>query len=438
MPPRDGRIRVDYERLAAELPLLMLYSLSYAGGNRAPHEALNDINRDEGFRTVLRESAKIASLYQMLVKKYGNTLLALEKVAERVASPTLSRIIRSYIASYILRGNPLDTLHQLAVMAVDAFEQRLREKVGTLIQGVELIATATVMVLLTVVLSSSISANYAAAYMAAVVVAAMSFAIALTTRVRILSVMLPRRISPMIDAVLLVLSVASLLLLVKGSPLYATMLAITALPIHVYSLVRIKGDLTKLSKLIYAVHVVTEGLTLRLSNIDTIVAMVKGDGTESPLIYALRTGRAVPGNAEKWHLAYLLSKVIASVVRSGSNAAKVSRIANAILESLHESTRMVFNKALVVNVLLASVVLVIAASTVYISKVFGSRFEASYAPFATAPIPASIDSTLAVKSIAIAGVGASFAIAYAVWGALAYNIAAPLIIVGGALLLMLS
>ncbi|BES82118.1 hypothetical protein [Pyrodictium abyssi] len=439
MPSKRAKgVKIDDDRLTAELPLLMLYSLSYAGGNKAPHEALGDIHKDRYLSEIFREISKISYVYQRLVKKYGSTLLALEKAAESVSSLIFPRIIRSYIASYMLRGSPLDTLYQLALVSAESFEHRLKERLDALMHGVELIATATVIVLLTVVLSSSFSSNYVASYLASLIVIGISFAIAITTRIRVLSVILPRQTSLLADTVLSFIAATSLLLLILDKYIYALALACLVTPVYVYNIATMRKAVLRLSRLTYTMRVVTEALTLRLSNIDTIISMIKtGDGDERSLIYALRTGRAAPSNIEKWPLVYLLSKTVSSIVRSGSNAAKISRIANTVLESLSLNMRVLFGKVLVMMIMLPMVIVAIAASMVYASKMFQTSYAS--APHVMLPYTAlSIDSELAIKSIAISGVGASFAITYAVWGALAYNLAAPLVVIGTSMIMLLS
>ena len=438
MPSKRAKsLKIDDDRLTAELPLLMLYSLSYAGGNKAPHEALGDVHKDKYLKEIFREISKISYVYQRLVKKYGSTILALEKAAESVSSLIFPRVIRSYIASYMLRGSPLDTLYQLALVSAESFEQRLKERHNALIHGVELIATATVIVLLTVVLSSSFSSNYAASYMASLIVIGISFATAITTRVRVLSVILPYQANFLADIILSSVAIMSLLLLIFDKYIYALTLACLTTPMYVYNIISVRKAVRRLSRLTYAMRVVTEALTLRLSNIDTIISIIKiDDEGERSLIYALRTGRAAPSNIEKWPLVYLLSKTVSSIVRSGSNAAKISRIANTILESLSLNIRILFGKILVIMIMLPMVIVAIAASMVYASKLF----QTSYAPtqhMLIPYVPLSIDGKLAIKSIAISGVGASFAITYAIWGALAYNLAAPLVVIGTSIVMLL-
>ena len=430
-------IKIDEDRLIAELPLLMLYSLSYAGGSKAPHEVFNDISNDINLQKLFREISKISKIYIRFVKKYGNSIFALERTADVVASVTFSRLIRSYIASYVLRGSPLETLYQIAVISAEMFEQKLRDKLEALMHGIELIATATVVVLMTVILSSSLSANYVASYIASLIVIGFSFAIAVSTRIRVLSVLMPRDKPILLDLLSSLTVITSLILLLIDKYLYAIALSTLTIPLYIYNIAVMKSIIARLSRLTYTVRVITDALALRLTNIDIVISIIKhGEGPERPLIYALRTGRAAPGNIEKWHLVYLLSKTISAIVRSGSNASKVARIANTILESISLNMRILFNKAIAIMVLLSAIMVTITVSIAYAAHVFNST-----SAIATSPLGSTffitINKELAVKSIAVTGVGASFAITYTVWGSLAYNIAAPLIVIGTSIIMLL-
>ena len=98
--------------------------------------------------------------------------------------------------------------------------------------------------------------------------------------------------------------------------------------------------------------------------------------------------------------------------------------------------RILFNKAIAIMVLLPAIMVTITVSIAYATHVFNSTSAITTSPLGSTFF-ITINKELAVKSIAVTGVGASFAITYTVWGSLAYNIAAPLIVIGTSIIMLL-
>ncbi|ABM80805.1 hypothetical protein [Hyperthermus butylicus] len=448
----EQKLRIDADRATAELPLFLLYALAHSGGHIAPHEALAELSNDKQLSSIMKEFTKISKFYVALYKKYTNSLLALEKLAEAVNIDVIRRTIRSYTTGYLVSGKPLEVLLGVVNSVIANFEEVIRRKLSALTTAIEAISTLTAFVLLTVILASIFAENIAAIYLAALLVIAASAAIAISARIRVLDTYLQLNVKPYLGVAAETLALTALSLLVVKDissttfSILVPVLATGSLAIKLYYILYAKNYINSLKRLAYLARILVEIVSVKGVTRDVVVAIIKREGRDasSQIIYALRTGRPIPLRASDANkLAYLVSKTVSSALRAGGQAVKSLHIASAILELVSTTVSRIYTYTMAYSTTLAGVIAAMQLAIVLVANMLSDTTLSTTITSATAsPLPftqplqhAVIDVHAAVILITVIGIAISYALTYASWRIPFYNHVPPIILLSAYIIL---
>jgi hypothetical protein len=423
-------LRVDCDKLAAELPAFMLYALA-TGGRRAVHEALLELGRSGEAPDVLNEFAKLARIYDTFTRIYGNHAIALEKVSSTVCRDVLAPLFGDYVALQLTRGRPRELLVHIVGEVGKLFRRHLDVKLSQLLSAIEFAIMLLTVVIISIFISSFISLNASLISLLTTSIAVLAIPLSRILRIEVLDTYVR---SPKKHMLLLALDALLVTLLVLGW-LDAGVWVVLATVTLTAKLVGI----LKLYKLIGSIGVLYRiaGLlseTLGIPSKSLVVRRLQSLGSQGKILaYTLSRGR-VPGIAGRdvsSTLTLMLARVVALAGRSGGASLSAVRFSAGLLELIYSMTRRLFARFIALNALTAATIITVQWALVAVTKMVENTATLSsmLIPLPDASMLASFSTQLTFLGLIL-----SYMVTYAVIKRPWLNFSAPIILLSQALL----
>ena len=359
--------KINKERLLAETPILILSSIPHALAKHSPHMILSKTNKLSKY---LKEYRKISQIYKKLEKIYINDITALEKIANLINEPFLTRLIHEYIVIYLSRGINLGILDELALRVLAELKQRISNKISILIQWIELIVLLISLFSIVVLLAGF--GNVVSFSFLLILITLLSIFFIPFTKIEYLDVYLQNNT----NNIIIILYIISIFLLIIGLYLknfYISSIGfIASFTIIIKSYIDIAKLLKKMENLLYTLRVLTELLSISTANTRIIKMLTEDPRVPREIISVLKGVSLAQNEAENDKLMFIVSETLVSVMRSGREAVLSIRLIHNIIDNIYKAVRKIIMSGVVQLSLLAGSITMLLLVFKYISSLFGA------------------------------------------------------------------
>ena len=435
---------IDCEKLAAELPAFMLYSISVSGGHVAPHEALALLERDETVSSYLSEFRKLSRIYAVAGRLIPNQLVALEKIAEELCPKVLLDIVKRYVFLYTARGSSKTVVADITSEVIASFKNYVSTRFSLIKSVVELVVLLLTSIVMGVFIASFLAANFSAIALASLVVAVAAIAMAAFTRIRVFETYLNKSRADVTGVAADILALTSLALsLAANKPAASLLLALLSLTLKAAQLSCLARKIGGIGRIVEVLKILSES-SLILASDKLLQQKLRslGHSVGKVMAYTILKGRTpeLLRREGEHKFLQLVAHIVMHVERSGGLEYSILRAARSLLEVVHSLSRETMARMAIATVTIGVVVIATQLSLGLLTSILNSNMPAtltSYSPTGLiAGFPDKTAIRLVVHYLTVSGVIVSYAVTYMFTRRTWYNLAPPVIALGTAIALI--